>query len=366
MRFKMINKYRNYGKVSGFLATLLFFANSCEASGVPDEIIIRNITLNPATDLTFSKPNHLAATKALRNAGCLENLDSAYPKSGGFADAYLAPSFVVRISRSGYSVNPSGDQELMNLIALKNSVKKTPLAGLTLCLPKVLFNPYLSDGYANPCPYNIYVSTRLKPVKEMEDVIRDALIYNSPYNFNIINSFGARLSQMQANSIRKAYTANYSGYVADGHMDLNCRNILLMAMPTFGVPAAFSLIDNADFKRGAAYDKPIPVEVDVFYFLLKNMFVISGNNAYQNLSQIEKKQRMQTYYTNFFVGYLSEFSANVRSELKPIYTSMEALNIYNKHTKYIAQPFNGNYSDIALPVHSESKCIICCSKHFAN
>ncbi len=343
---------------------------------VPDELTSRKIQLTKGDTHGHTKrdlkkfgkkhprvkqdvPNGNAARKVLQELTLPENLDSNSPTLGGYGEVYLAKNYVVKISKPSGSTTP--ERELAGLLDLKRRLGANPSPGLTFCWPKVAYETSpAGHGKAKPKlgvqPFNMYVYDRVNPVKSMKTVVWEALVFNSTGSRMDICAFGECLGRFQASSLLKIDNGRY---VSNAHMDLNYNNILPTGLPSLGQAPAFSLIDVADVRLAADPNAP-ELPIDPLYFVLISIQWTAGSEGYRNLSPSTKKRHIQAFAKEFFLGLLKPFSNEVREELKPIYTTSSAINIFtdkspgnNRRKVYHANIFR-HYDAWILPAIREA------------
>lgn len=303
------------------------------ASSFPNEDVVKPLVLSSKEFDRAKKiirPNALAAMKVLSENGLQATLDSASPNTGGFGSVYLGPDAVVKVS---YPRSSSSNQfESARLLLLKKAKGSNPVLGLHLAWPGVIYAPQVV-GRKGRVQYlnHLQVAPRVFPANKMRSLALDVLILNVASSQVDIFAMGATIGRMQAASLR---CLGKDRYVSDAHMDLHAGNIFPTGLLSMGQQSEITFIDLGDFKLGTEPDAP-EVPVDVVYHLLKTYNNIQKAPAFAALSTTQQITYVHDYTLNFFIGYLSAFDGETRKGLRPIYTSMKALEKYEAGRIYI-------------------------------
>ncbi|MBA4750128.1 MAG: hypothetical protein H2057_05865 [Alphaproteobacteria bacterium] len=305
----------------------------------PKEIVLKRTsvdTRNPFGSLHV--PNRAGIREILDAANITEPLELTAPKVGGYGEVHFTKSYAIKITlSSNYSA------ETTSLDNLKWSQRTYPLSGFYLTLPKIMYKPSYETGFyykVSTKTQHVYISERLRPVKDMESVARDALTTGSQDDLDLGYSFGFRLAEFQAKDLTKTWIDGDYCYCGAAHIDLNLRNIFIMSRPENGTPGAVALIDCADVVDGRYYSTRKPISVDMIYFLMKMQAFLPSFTSYNVLPTHLKKQRMESLIYNIFLGYFAGHTYDKRQTIKDFYLSDKSYNEANKN-KYV---FGGDIS----------------------
>lgn len=316
-------------------AIFFTFANLALASPLPDEYYERLKDVKSKESFFFdfmsdyddphpSRFNSLTygdIGKVLHDFKITEPLEPQESR-GGSSIVLYTHSYAIRLPKdiSQKSLD-FAKRETEKLLWVKSWTKDKPPYGVSLCLPKVFialrktcFNAYMKT-------FHISISERLKPVANFEEEINYYIDHGTDRGKEILSSFGYRIGQNQAN-----YSIEFDGNSKRTaiHGDLNPKNIFLTKLPSENNRAEFTLIDNADFKRGVDAN-PGHFVTDPVYFT--NIFVLWKCRQLSVRIKKHQLQNIESALFYFYQAYLIELDNSTRFLVRDYFLERKHLTV---------------------------------------